>query len=166
MQYNGFPGCDGNFSHRLLLSNDSHMSMVTQKCEFERFYDFQTSQRRALEFSELLDFLIYYLLIHCTSWLQSLLLQVPLYKSLLPLSSPPPFSEKESLASEQFHPAADGHTVAEAHSQTSGRTCGRVGGRTEGSRGAEDTARRPTKSVNLGPWGSQSLNHQPSRDWT
>jgi len=53
---------------------------------------------------------------------------------------------------------------AENHSQTLDgpeESCGRVGGRIEELEKDRDSSGRPTESTHLGPWGFQSLNHQP-----
>jgi hypothetical protein len=38
---------------------------------------------------------------------------------------------------------------------------GRIGRRITGLKVDRNSTGRPTKSTNLDPWGSQSLNHQP-----
>jgi hypothetical protein len=38
---------------------------------------------------------------------------------------------------------------------------GRIGGRTVGPKGDRNSTGKPTESVNLDHWGSQSLNHEP-----
>ena len=42
-----------------------------------------------------------------------------------------------------------------------GDAYGRIGGRIMGPGGDRNSTGRPTKSTNLDPWGSHSLNHQP-----
>ena len=37
----------------------------------------------------------------------------------------------------------------------------RIGGKFGAPKGDRNTTGRPTESLNLDPWGSQSLNHQP-----
>jgi hypothetical protein len=42
-----------------------------------------------------------------------------------------------------------------------GDSYGRIGGRIVGAKGDRNSTGRPTELTNLGPWGPQSLNHQP-----
>jgi hypothetical protein len=51
---------------------------------------------------------------------------------------------------ERLHPAADGNRSRAKHQAEFGSL---VGHSIEKARGAKDTTKRPSESINLGPWG-------------
>lgn len=66
------------------------------------------------------------------------------------------------LSPGRLHSAKD-EKQTDTHSQTSGGACGvvwRSGNRIEQAGGVIDTTRRPTVSVNLGPWGLTETTNQ------
>jgi hypothetical protein len=73
-------------------------------------------------------------------------------------------ADRNMLSSERLHSAADSHGYRHPLPRCglSLDTYGRIGRRIVGPKKNRNSTGTPKESTNLDPWGSQSLNHQPT----